>query len=218
MSMYSEFKSANGDKKLNVTKCISRQDSRSPITFLSISLSLSYDLLLRDCYLIKHLIPLLLAPRQSCHEVARFMKCLRRRRPWVRNYIVLQRSDERDEERFSTLWRLRSYLNPFILATVSQHLSCLSETLLFIPNILTYRKHLCSGFDGELIRGTKWETFSVARLVRQRFSNSENYSRVTLSRRWIWNYNDGIISETNMRLSCCGIAREFVTMKVCFAA
>lgn len=64
-SIYSEFKSGNGDKEIKNYKIhfATRSEIADNIYF-SISLPLSYDLLLFDHYLIKHLLSLLFALRR----------------------------------------------------------------------------------------------------------------------------------------------------------
>lgn len=92
----------------------------------NIFLSLSYDLLLFDRYLIKHLPSLAccLRPVKGCHEVARFMKCLLPsvrlyRARWLRNCIGFQKIGPLKEEfydDFRAIW-----IRLFVLATVIWH-------------------------------------------------------------------------------------------------
>lgn len=121
-SIYSEFRSGNKKETWWVTRCILQRDPRSLITCFQL---LSYDLFSLDHYLIKHLLSL---RSESCHEVARFMKCSCVR--WHESDTVSSFKDHREWGRMqvdSIPYQNtgRSYLNPFILATVSQHfISC----------------------------------------------------------------------------------------------
>lgn len=105
-------------KKLKLTKCILCNKIKDRYNaFFS---PLSYDLLLPDHYLIKHLLWV-----GCCHEVARFMKC-----PdlavcmWHESESSINLRRSREECKLILAvewWWLQGYLNPFILATVSQH-------------------------------------------------------------------------------------------------
>lgn len=136
-------------KKLKITECISQ---RSKIAD-NISFSLSYDLLWFDHYLIKHLLSLPCICRSEdlswgskIHEMLHLIVCgmsqetisastdrnFRGRRRMQVDWVAVER------------WWLWAYLNPFILATVSQHKYILHSHSLcnpfyLIPNILTLK-------------------------------------------------------------------------------
>lgn len=108
-------------RKLKFTKyTFVQQDQRSLITcFIH---PLSYDLLLFDRYLIKHL-SFFLCAVESCHEVAEIheMPCV----GWWHESVAVSAFRDREECKpilVEMMTTAKAILNPFILATVSQHI------------------------------------------------------------------------------------------------